>query len=188
MTQKYHHLKLVESAEEFHQNIWKHQEGLVVNKDSLFPDRCIQCNCAANGISVRKMVFWHNPFLFPLLFISWPFYILLALAFRRHITISVPLCQKHLWQRRILSTIGFSLFPIAGWMISTAIRQSQPSLILSAILSFIVGAIVLGWGRNPIWASKIEEGHAIIKGIHPSLVAENNWEEWVETKKDSQER
>ena len=93
MTHKYPHLKLVESVEEFHQNIWKSKEGLVVNEQSLFPDRCIVCNRKAKGVTVRKMLFWHNPLLLPVLFLSWPFYIVLALVFRRHISVSIPLAS-----------------------------------------------------------------------------------------------
>ena len=171
-------LRIVESAEDFHRNIWIHEESLVVNEDSLFPDKCIQCNASAGGHTVRKMVFWHSPILLPLIFLSWPFYIALALVFRRHISISVPLCTKHLWQRRMLTIVGLSSFPVAAWMLWLAVTESQPSLILSGILSIIVGAIVLGWGRNPIWASSIHEGHAMIRGIHPDLVNEYQWEQW----------
>lgn len=185
MAQKYPHLKLVESVEDFHQNIWKSKEGLVVNEQSLFPDRCIVCNRKAKGIAAPKMLFWHNPLLLPVLFLSWPFYILLALLFRRHITVSIPLCQRHLWQRRLLTMIGTLLFPVAIWMIWMAISYSQPPLILSAILSMIIGAIVIGWGRNPIWASQIQNSHAVIRGVSPKFIAENEWENWPDDERES---
>jgi len=178
MEQKYPHLKLVESVENFHQNIWKHKEGLVVSEHSVFPDHCIQCNQPAKGKSVRKMLFWHNPLLLPILFLSWPFYILLAIAFRKHVTISIPLCPKHLWRRRMLTFIGLSLFATTIWMLWIAINFSQPALILSAILSVIVGFILIGWGRNPIWASQIQDGRAIIRGVSPVFIKEHDWLDW----------
>jgi len=178
MAQKYPHLKLVESVDDFHQNIWKSKDGLVVNEKSLFPDRCIVCNQKAKGKTIRKMLFWHNPILLPVLFLSWPFYIMLAVLFRRHITVSLPLCQRHLWQRRILTLMGAMLFPTAVSMVWVAISYSQPPLILGAILSMIVGAIVIGWGRNPVWASQIQNDHAVIRGVSPKLLQENSWEDW----------
>ena len=185
MMQKYPHLKLVESADEFHRNIWIGKEGLVVNEHSLFPDHCIVCNKMAKGRTVRKMLFWHNPLLLPVIFLSWPFYIVLALLFRRHISISIPLCQRHVWQRRVLTLLGGLLFPAAMTMIWMAVSSSQPPLILGAILSIIMGAMVIAWGRNPVWASQIQNGNAVIRGVSTDFIKGSNWDEWSEDEKRS---
>jgi hypothetical protein len=115
------------------------------------------------------MLFWHTPVLLPVLLISWPFYVLFALAFRRTMTIEIPLCSRHLWQRRILSLTGIVLIPTAVWMGYVAIANSKPTLILSGILSVMIGAILIGLGRNPIWAIRMKNDHALVKGIHPSI-------------------
>ena len=181
MSRETPHLRLVESEDEFHQNVWRYNESIVVHKHTLLPDKCIICNQEADGITVRKMVFWHNPVLLPVLLLSWPFYVLFALVFRRTLTINMPLCKRHLWQRRLTTAVGVSLVPIAFWMAYVAIAFSQPTLILSGIVSVIVGAVLVGWGRNPVWATHIREEHALLRGAHPSMrddLPEWNGEPW----------
>ena len=78
----------------------------------------------------------------------------------------------------MLTFIGLSLFATTIWMLWIAINFSQPALILSAILSVIVGFILIGWGRNPIWASQIQDGRAIIRGVSPVFIKEHDWLDW----------
>ena len=149
------HSRLVEDTDEFHQNVWRKDELVVVHEHALFPDKCVTCNQPANGRTARKMIFWHTPVLLPILLLSWPFYVAFALLFKRTLRVEIPLCKRHLWQRLISTGIGVSLLPTAIWMVYIAIAYSKPSLILSGILCFIVGGVLLGWGRNPIWAVRI---------------------------------
>ena len=72
----------------------------------------------------------------------------------------------------ITTLIGVGLFPVAIWMGYIALSYSKPTLILSGILSVIVGGILVGWARNPIWATRIRGEYALIKGVHPEVIEE----------------
>ena len=166
------HLRLVDDTDNFSQNVWSKDNMVVAHRHALFPDNCIICNQPAKGISVKKMVFWHTPMLLPVLLLSLPFYVIFALVFKRTLRLDIPLCPKHFWQRRIVSSVGLGLMPVAFWMVYIAMSTSKPPLILSGILSVIVGALLAGWALNPIWATRIRGDYAVIKGVHSDLVNE----------------
>ena len=76
-------LRVVESSETFHQRVWKVSKlnNLVVVKESVFTDHCIQCNKPAEGNIVQN-IFWHIYLILPLLVLSFPFYIVVAFVMK----------------------------------------------------------------------------------------------------------
>jgi hypothetical protein len=170
MSSKGTHLRLVGNTDNFYQNVWRQGDLLVAHRHALFPDNCIICNQPANSHSAKKMVFWHTPMLLPILLLSLPFYVVFALIFKRTLRLEVPLCSRHYWQRNILTFVGVCLVPISIWMIYIAISMSKPPLILSGILTIIVGGLLTGWARNPIWATRIRGDFALIRGINSKML------------------
>ena len=171
-------LRVVDSSESFHQRVWKvgAVNNLVVVKESIFTDNCIQCNEPAEGIVVNKTFFWHTPLLLPLLVLSFPFYVVVAFIMKRYITVSIPLCKKHA-QRRLISTLlGILGFPIGLTFILWAIISGNPIGLLFGVLSFIASLFLIVIGRNPVWTSQIDGEYAIIRGCHPDFVA--SYPEW----------
>lgn len=174
-----HYLRIVEDTEQFHNNIWRHQDCLVVCEDSIFPSKCIRCGEPSEEKFVPKWLFWHTPILLPVVLVSWPFYLVLALIIRKHMMIQIPLCQRHLLQRRWYTILGVGLLPVALSFGVVAIVQSIPVLILGALLTVISSAILLGWARNPVWAIRFEQDLALIQNVHPSIVSMPSMPEWT---------
>lgn len=170
-------LRVVDSPQEFHQRVWQRDGFLFLHKDALFQDRCIVCNKEAGGKTVSKLLFWHTPVLLPLLLLSLPFYILLAFFFRRYLRVQIPLCAHHYRVRQLSSILGLSLFPTAVCSVVYAIVSGQPVAILLGIFSFLSGIAVLAWGRNPIWATEINEEYALVRGASPEFVS--SYPEWT---------
>ena len=164
------HLRLVESSDNFHQGVWQYQKMLVVSKDSVFHDRCVMCDCDANGRTMSKTLFWHTPLLLPLLILSLPFYFLLAVVFRKMITVRFPVCLKHWLIRMVFSIIGVILLPTGLFMGVYAITMGTPVWILVGILCALLGIGVLGYIRNPVWALMIKDDYAVVRGAHPDFV------------------
>lgn len=164
------HLKLVNSEEDFFHGVYQRDDLVVALKGATFPDYCICCNKPANGRLVSKTVFWHTPVLLPILLLSFPFYLLMATSFRRTLTYKIPLCSQHYFIRVALTTIGVLLLPAFPVLAFLAINGGEPHWVLTGILASLSGVASLGIGRNPIWASNINEHMAALRGADPAFV------------------
>ena len=162
------HVKLVIPTEEFHHSVWKHPNGIVVTSESLLTDNCVICHREAHGNSIRKRLFWHPPILLPLVLLSFPFYLLLAIFMRKTLVVDLPICSRHLLLRRATTCVGLILLPGALLLGSLALSLSEPIWILAGIGSSISGIALLGWARNPVWATEIKGQTALIRGVHPN--------------------
>lgn len=173
-----HHLRIVEDAEHFHSHVWRHQDCLVVRSDSVFPQRCVRCGNVTNDETVSKLLFWHTPLLLPVVLVSWPFYLVVALLIRKHMVVQMHLCEQHMVQRRWVSVAGALCIPLALLLGGAALSQSIPSLILAALLLVMLSAVSIGWVRNPIWAIRFESDVALVKNVHPSILEMPSIPEW----------
>ena len=169
-------LRLVESTDEFHCGVWKKDDVLVLSADAVFNDRCIRCNAPADGISVRKILFWHSPLLLPLLVLSFPFYLLLAIFFKRTVTAQIPLCSKHHRMQLAFTLLAVFMLPAFPAMGIYAVVAGKAAFILIGLLTSLAGLALLGWARNPIWAISIRGEYAVIQGANPEF--SNAYPEW----------
>ena len=119
-------------------------------------------------------------FSLPVALLSWPFYFLLAIGMRKTMTVSVPLCAKHLAFRTWFTVLGVAMLPIALICVLTALTQSIPLLMLVAMLMVIASAAIIGWVRNPVWVVRFEEDVAWVQNVHPSILDRDSIPVWEE--------
>ncbi|MDG1482584.1 MAG: hypothetical protein P8R54_23535 [Myxococcota bacterium] len=165
-------LRLVGEPEEFHNGAWHHGRLLVLSEHATLPDRCIVCNAAAEGQTLKKTLYWHNPFLLALLALQPLIYGLLAFFLKRTRPVELPMCSHHQRLRRVMGWVGSLLvlsFPLCALI---GISISDPRLLLPGLLASLVGLLVLLVGRNEVWAYRITESHAFIWGSN---------REWLDT-------
>lgn len=163
-------LQVVESAEDFTNGVWRLNRNLVVNRTAVFPDRCIICNEPACGRFIRKTFVWHNPLLLPVIAISFPFYILLAMFWRKILRLEIPVCPKHRTRILMGTTLAILLLPQIFILGLTGLLQGIPVLMLLGLCSTLCGGLLLAWVRNPVWASIIRSEYGMIRGAHPEFV------------------
>ena len=180
MSVKSQHLRLVDDVSEFHHTVWRSGQSLVVKKDSVLPDCCVKCAAPAEGQTVDKWLFWHTPILLPVALLSWPFYLLLAIGMRKTMTVSIPLCTKHLAFRTWFTVLGGAMLPMALVCVFVALTQSIPLLMLVAMLMVIASAVTIGWVRNPVWVVRFEEDLAWVQNVHPSILERDSIPVWEE--------
>ncbi len=165
-------LRLVGEPEEFHNGAWQHGRLLVISDHATLPDRCIVCNTAAEGLTLRKTLYWHTPFLLALLALNPFIYALLAFFFKRSRPVVLPMCGRHRMRLRVLGWLGAVLllaFPAAALL---GISLSDPRLLLPGLIASLAGLVVLLLGRNEVWAYRITESHTFIWGSNA---------QWLET-------
>ena len=163
-------LRVVESSEDFHQGVWRRNSNLVIAKNAVFPDRCILCNQPAHGLYMKKVFVWHSPLLLPIIVLSFPIYLFLALWWRKILRVDIPLCPKHrnkMLAQSFLAVLMLPQFVILGIV---GLQQDLPALILGGLVSSILGALLLLWARHPVWAWFLQTDYGLIKGAHPDFI------------------
>jgi hypothetical protein len=152
--------------------VWRDGRLLVMHKNAELPDRCVKSNQPAEGWLPRKL-YWHNPLLYLLIFISLLVYVIVALIVRKKADIKIGLTQKWLSRRRLSNAVGWLSFLggigicIAGGVIGEDLFPVF--LILGLVLSF-GGAIYGLIASRMVSPTKITEHHVWLKGIHPEYL------------------
>ena len=164
-------LRVVESSENFFQGVWRRNDNLVIAKDAVFPDRCIVCNHAAHGRSIRKVFVWHSPLLLPLIVLSFPLYFMLAFLWRKILRVDLPVCKKHRNQILFRTSCAFMMMPQFFIMGAFGLFYNLPPLILVGLITSIAGVLLLIIARNPVWAWFIRSDYGLIKGAHPDFIS-----------------
>lgn len=175
---QHQHLRLVEYSTDFHHTVWRSGETLVVKSDSVLPDCCVRCGEPAEEQVINKWLFWHTPILLPVAFLSWPFYLLLAVVMRRTMQVELPMCTRHINQRRWCTILGVLMLPTAAGMVLAALVQAAPLLFLMAMLMVLSSAVLIGWARNPVWVVRFEENVAFVQNVHPTILEKDSIPVW----------
>ena len=179
MAKRIAHLRLIETPDDDHYNVWRHGTILVLKEGAMLPSRCVRCGEDAEQL-VAKGVFWHSPFILPIIFLSWPFYLLLAVVLRRIVSIHFFLCDTH-WRQRIWMTrVGLALLPCPLVLIAFAVMYALPILVLLAIVSGCAAILLLGWVRNPIWAVQWFGDAVGVQNVHSRVLSVENLPVWGE--------
>ena len=63
--------------------------------DHEFPDRCVICNCPAEGFRLKRTAYWHPGWVYLLILISIVIYAVVALIVRKSVRLEYGLCPKH---------------------------------------------------------------------------------------------
>jgi len=129
------------------ENCRREGKYVFIPKGSDLPERCIICNAPAKLPAKTRKMYWHNPWLYVLVIISIPIYVIVALIVRKSTKVTPCLCATHSTKRR--NKILFFLIPgvislISGIILLTSNNSSASILIVIAILLMIISLIVSG--------------------------------------------
>ena len=152
--------------------VWQDGSLLVTTKDIVLPDRCVKCNGPANGYKLRRTLRWHHPLYYLLIFAGWLVYLIVALVIRKTARVHIGLCERHLTNRRIAIFVSWSVFALGIFAIILAIANETGALALLGIMMIIASAIYGALGARTIYASKIDERFAWIKGVNSEYLAQ----------------
>ena len=157
--------------------VWRTGDLLVMQKGTTLPNRCLQCNQPAS-VQYPKKMYWHQPWLYLLLFLGGPFiYIIGSLVTRKKADVVLPLCGAHADKRKRAATIS-TLMMVAGLLLMfascTQMEGSGDTFVLMAgpgFLLLFIGAIVNVAGANPIVPKKIDDYYVWMNKVSHSYLA-----------------
>jgi hypothetical protein len=146
--------------------VWRDQSTLVMSKDAVLPDRCVKCNSPANGLRLKRTLYWHNPIFYVLIFVGVLIYFIVAMLVRKTAIIDVPLCENHLARRRNSLIVGWvlMLLGIIGFVL--AIAGNEPIFAAIGALAMLFGFVLAISAARTVLPKKIDDRFVWLKGIN----------------------
>lgn len=124
---------------------WQDGPLMVLSKDAVLPDRCIQCNGPAEGYRLKRSLHWHSPGWYLLILFNIILYAIVALCVQHTAKIYVGVCPEHRARRRRVITIAWLSLPLAigVWIVGSLAFPPDwiGVFIVVGIVLILVGAI-----------------------------------------------
>ncbi|MBD0326378.1 MAG: hypothetical protein ICV68_08100 [Pyrinomonadaceae bacterium] len=158
--------------------VWRNDSTLVMSKEAALPDRCVKCNRPANGLRLKRKLYWHNPVYYIFIFGGVLLYFIIAMFVRWQATVDVPLCETHLARRRYLLIAGwlFFLLGIVGFII--AIASNELIFAPVGMIAIFVGFVLLIASARTVLPVKMDDRFVWLKGINKDYL--NQLPQWVD--------
>jgi len=152
--------------------IWRDKSTLVMTKDASLPDRCVKCNAPANGVRLKRMLAWHSPVLYLVIFFAVLIYVILAAILSKRATVYIGLCNQHFQRRRKQKVIGWLLLAIGVVVPILAIAYDYPILGLLGFAVFLFAVIWLVVVSRVVVVKKIDDQLVWLNGINSNYLAQ----------------
>ena len=152
--------------------IWRDKSTLVMTKDASLPDRCVKCNAPANGVRLKRMLAWHSPVLYLVIFFAVLIYVILAAILSKRATVYIGLCNQHFQRRRKQKVIGWLLLAIGVVVPILAIAYDYPMLGLLGFAVFLFAVIWLVVVSRVVVVKKIDDQLVWLNGINSNYLAQ----------------
>ncbi len=152
--------------------IWRDKSTLVMTKDASLPDRCVKCNAPANGVRLKRMLAWHSPVLYLVIFFAVLIYVILAAILSKRATVYIGLCNQHFQRRRKQKVIGWLLLAIGVVVPILAIAYDYPVLGLLGFAVFLFAVIWLVVVSRVVVVKKIDDQLVWLNGINSNYLAQ----------------
>jgi hypothetical protein len=149
--------------------VWRHFSQLVMTKDAQLPDRCTVCNAPANGLRLKRNLYWHPPAWYLLICAGLLIYAIAALIVRKKASIEIGLCRTHIQKRKRAIAITWLLVGVSILVVILATIK-EPTLILLAG-AILIGALIYGVvAVPPVTPAKITDRLVYLKGVNPAYL------------------
>jgi hypothetical protein len=161
--------------------LWRQGNVLVMHKMAPLPDICLKSNQPATR-RLKRTMYWHPPYLYILLLISWPIYIIVALIMQKNATLHVALTEEWFARRRTRMLIAWGIvlasvaLLVGGIALSDTLGDSTVLAVLGAIVLFFGGLIFGLIACRLVWAARITDEYVWLNGVHPEFL--NRLEIW----------
>ncbi len=151
---------------------YRQRQNLIVGLQTELPARCVQCNAPAEGLPLKRVLYWHHPAFYLFLLPGLLIYLIVALIVRKRAILHIGLCRPHRVGRirNILLAWGLVLLGIASLIIAANLEDGGWAL---AGIGLCLAGIVWGIVRAPIIRVKrIDAHHAVVTGVCAEYLAE----------------
>ncbi|MEA2736225.1 MAG: hypothetical protein QOE14_2676 [Humisphaera sp.] len=146
--------------------LWRQGDRVVATRDADLGDACVKCGAAAAGWRWNKTLYWHEPWLYVLIFFpGLLIYAIVALALRKGAKVSVGLCPAHRKRRNtgillvVLLTLLGIVSMIGGMIIASDKNGEWGFLGVLAGFGMIIAAVIIGNTMTRVLTAKKIDDH-----------------------------
>ena len=157
--------KLKEGVRGGRPNVWRQGPTLVMHRDAELPDRCVKCNTPANGVKLRRNLYWHHPGLYLLILLNLLIYLIVALIVRKRAKISLGLCEKHRSNRVWAISSAWILVLLGVGLLVGGIVNVNGWLILTGVILLLGGAIYGAVRGRIVTPRRIDKERVWLNGV-----------------------
>ena len=146
-------------------NAWRSGMSLVTVSGTALPVRCAKCGGPVTGRHIPRTLYWHQPWVYLLIFVSLPVYVIVSLIVRKKARLSIPVCEEHR-RKRYVAILGGWLLAVLGFVgfVATIVRDN-PVWLLSGMVLVVAGGILGVWKGMLVSARKIDGDYVWVKGF-----------------------
>lgn len=137
-----------------------HPNMLTWKQGASLPDRCVKCNAPAHGFKLSKTFYWHEGWVYLMIFLGLLIYAVVALAVRKQATIAFGLCPKHKQQRTTGLIIAWGGFLLGMGLMFVGASMPSGGVIIGALLMMVIGPVVGLIMAKTIQPKRIDQHYA----------------------------
>jgi len=161
---------------------WRDGKLLVVRKGAELTDRCLKCAAPTKGYRDRfsRLLSWHKPFWFVLLFFNWILYVIVYFFVRWQGRVTVGLCPRHRRNRARAISLGWlatlagvgSIMAVGVYADTGEISGSlQPIALIAGVVLLLGGIIGGAFGSQVLVARRIDKHFVWLSKVSPDYLA-----------------
>jgi hypothetical protein len=146
---------------------------LVIERGSLFPERCVITNEVHDLTRIKLKLSWHHPNLYLLVALAIVPYFIARLFFTKRVEVELSVSSRVLKKKRQRIQAAWALFVASAVCISLGMLYTSSLwiLVLIGILIFFYSIYTGTTKAHIVEALRIERKYVWIKGIHPAFLA-----------------
>lgn len=148
--------------------IWRKSSTVVVMRDTIWPKRCIKCN-APTDKSIRRVLVYINPWIYLSILVNLLLMLILGLIFQKKFRMEIPVCDKHIANRKRVILINWILFfvMLGGiWMIIISDPQYGTLITMISLLAMLIYGMV----NRLAYVAKYKEPYIYVRGAKPEFL------------------
>jgi len=155
--------------------VWRQGDRIVATREIDLGDACVKCGAACDGWRWNKTLYWHEPWLYVLIFFpGLLIYAIVALVVRKKARVAAGLCAEHRKRRNVgvLLTWLLTLAGLGGFVGGMFVMSEKnyeaigAAIFFGGIVLWIIAAVVAAAMTRVLMPKKIDEHYAWFAGAN----------------------
>ncbi len=154
------------------ESIWRDGKSLVMASGAELPCRCARCNHPVTRSPIKRLLYWHQSWIYLLILLSVLIYIIVALIVRKKAVARIPLCDQHRQQRWMIVAASWLmvLAGIGAFVTGIGAQTGGGSAAVAGLVLFIAGIVLGVWKGRLAVAKRIDGDKVWIVGFCPKYL------------------
>jgi hypothetical protein len=153
---------------------WASGRLLVATHGAVLPPYCIKCGRPTETNIFRRQFSWHEPWLYVFILFAIVLYLVVAMFFRKHMAMEIPLCNSYLEKYKSLRWSGILLISgaVPEMIIGGAsLPENYMGVAISAgLIALLAGSICLAVYSSLLQPTRIDDNTGYYSNVCPTFL------------------